>query len=220
MFKSLIDIFKKEDLLQQSYDSCIKMLRTDFEMFEAVSKSLRNSDTGELSIDIYAKDAEINAFEREVRRKVLAHLMTSPARDIVFGLILVSIVIDIERIGDFMKNIIELAEYHPRKLSGGPFEEFLVEIEIRVNKRFNLLIKSFEESDTEMARAIMLEHRDCTKSCDKILHRILKGELNELPSSDAVSIALYIRYMKRISSHITNVASGIVNPFDRIGFKE
>ncbi len=220
MFKSLIDIFKKEDLLQQSYDACIKMLHTDFEMFEAVSKSLRTSDTGEMSIDIYAKDAEINAFEREVRRKVLAHLMTSPARDIVFGLILVSIVIDIERIGDFMKNIVELARHHPKELHGGPFEDFLVEIESKVTNRLNLLIESFEKSDTEMARAIMLEHRECTKNCDGILHRILEGALNEMPSSDAVAIALYIRYMKRISAHITNVASGIVNPFDRIGFKE
>lgn len=220
MIKSLIEIFKKEDLLQQSYDSCIKMLHTDFEMFQAVSNSLRNSDTGEISIDVYAKDAEINAFEREVRRKVLAHLTTSPARDIVFGLILVSIVIDIERIGDFMKNIVELAKYHPKKLSGGPFEEFLCEIEEKVANRFTLLIDAFEKSETEIARSIMLDHRDYTKNCDKMLHRILDGELNELPSSDAASIALYIRYMKRISSHITNVASGIVNPFDRIGFKE
>lgn len=220
MFKSLLEIFKKEDLLQQSYDACIKMLHTDFEMFQAASNSLRKSDTGEMSIDVYAKDAEINAFEREVRRKVVAHLSTSPARDIVFGLILVSIVIDIERIGDFMKNIIELAKHHPKKLHGGPFEEFLIEIEGKVAKRFKSLIESFEKSNTEMARSIMMEHREYSKNCDKILHRILEGALNELSSGDAVAIALYIRYMKRISSHITNVASGIVNPFDRIGFKE
>jgi len=220
MFKALIEIFRKEDLLQLSYEACIKMLKADQEMFEAAWKSLRKSDTGEMTIDIYNKDAEINEFERDIRRKVLAHLTTSPTRDIVFGLILVSIVIDIERIGDYTKNIVELAQNHPRKLSGDKFEQDLVTLETKTSQRFKLVIDAFEKSEVGTARTVMHDHRDITKLCDATLHRILAGELDDIPSNDAVAMSLYMRYLKRINSHITNIASGIVNPFDRIGFKE
>ena len=35
----------------------------------------------------------------------------------------------------------------------------------------------------------------------------------------SVAAALYIRYLKRISAHLMNIASSVVNPFERIGFK-
>jgi len=220
MFKALIEIFRKEDLLQISYDSCIKMLKSDQEMFEAAWKSLRKSDTGEMAIDIYKKDAEINEFERDIRRKVLAHLTTSPTKDIVFGLILISIVIDIERIGDYTKNIVELAQNHPKKLHGNKFEQDLLNLESKTSARFTNVIEAFEKSEVEIARNVMHNHREISKLCDAILHRILEGELDDIPSNHAVAMGLYLRYLKRINSHITNIASGIVNPFDRIGFKE
>ena len=58
----------------------------------------------------------INAYEREVRRKVFTHLAVTGERDLHAGLVLVSVVIDIERIGDYTKNIVELALHHPDKL--------------------------------------------------------------------------------------------------------
>ena len=60
MFKTLKEIFRKEDLLQQAYDASIEMLKIDKEMFNATYHSLRNSDKGEMTIDVYAKDAQIN----------------------------------------------------------------------------------------------------------------------------------------------------------------
>ncbi len=220
MFKTLLEIFRKEDLLQKAFDNSIKMLKSDEEMFTAAWKSLRESDSGTISIDVYAKDAEINAFERDIRRKVLAHLTTSTSRDIVFGLILTSIVIDIERIGDYIKNIVELARYHPKKLNGASYENDLLRLENKIAQRFKQIIEAFENTNVDLARTVMLDHRENTKLCDRILHRVLEGELNDIPSNDAVAFALYLRYLKRISSHITNIASSIVNPFDRIGFKE
>ena len=35
-----------------------------------------------------------------------------------------------------------------------------------------------------------------------------------------MATALYIRFLKRISAHLMNIASSVVNPFDRIGFRE
>ena len=37
--------------------------------------------------------------------------------------------------------------------------------------------------------------------------------------NEAVTTALYVRFLKRISAHLMNIASSVVNPFDRIGFR-
>ena len=47
----------------------------------------------------------------------------------------------------------------------------------------------------------------------------VKNEDKDLESGSAVALALYIRQLKRINSHLMNVASSVVNPFHRIGFK-
>ncbi len=220
MLKALIEMFRKENLLQQAYDASIEMLKSDKNMFDVAYKSLRKSDNAEMAEDIYAMDAKINEYQRDIRAKVLTHLAVSSPTDPVFGLVLVSVVIDIERIGDYTKNIVELAREHPKKLSAGPFEGMISEIEENLSKRLDKLIIAFEKTDANIARSVMQVHSATTQKCDGILETLLKEEHPEFPTADAVTIALYTRYLKRISSHITNIASGIVNPFDRIGFKE
>ncbi|NQS98333.1 MAG: hypothetical protein HQ591_07760 [candidate division Zixibacteria bacterium] len=220
MFRTLIEVFRREDLLQQAYSTSIEMLKVDNEMFDAAYKSLRQSDSAEIGTDVHTKDVQINEFERDIRRKVLAHLSTTQSRDIVFGLILISIVIDIERIGDYTKNIVELAQNHPHRLEVGEFEADLSEIETSVGQRFTTIINAFENSDVEAARGLMDQHRQITQVCDSIVKSLIQEEHPELSRIDTVAIALYSRYLKRVSSHITNIASGIVNPFDGIGFKE
>jgi hypothetical protein len=34
-----------------------------------------------------------------------------------------------------------------------------------------------------------------------------------------VSLAMYFRWLKRINSHLRNITTSVVNPFDRIGFE-
>jgi hypothetical protein len=53
--------------------------------------SLWQSDTAEIKVDIFAKDKEVNARERDVRKKVLTHLAHSGGADLTSGLILVSV---------------------------------------------------------------------------------------------------------------------------------
>ena len=132
MLKKFLELFHKESQLSQAFERSREMLRVDKEMFEEASRSLRERDDARLEIDIYAKDQLINAYEREVRRKVFTHLVVSGDSDLHAGLVLASVVIDIERIGDYTKNIVELALHHPQRLSCGPFEDDVKKIETTV----------------------------------------------------------------------------------------
>ena len=129
MFKELFNLIQSDSLYEQALNRCYQMLDIDSQMFNESINSLRNSDTAEIPIDIFKMDQEINAFEREVRRKIMTHLSISGTKDLGSGLILVSVVVDIERIGDYTKNIYDLACEHPKRLQGGSYEEKLVNIE-------------------------------------------------------------------------------------------
>ena len=56
--------------------------------------------------------------------------------------------------------------------------------------------------------------------CDQIDDELVKGTVGEISSGDSAALALYARYLKRISAHLNNMISSVVNPFDRIGFRE
>ncbi len=220
MFKQFFELFRKDNMLQQAYDQSLEMLEADREMFLAASSSLREHDDARIELDIYAKDQLINAYEREVRRKVLTHLALTTSKNIAAGLALVSIVIDIERIGDLTKNIVDLALNHPGKLHCGPLEDNIRKIETTVKTMFTLLIEALPEGDEDKAKEVMSEHWWIARRCDEILNRLIKRSEPDLVCAEAVSTALYVRFLKRISAHLMNIASSIVNPFDRIGFRD
>ncbi len=219
MFKELFGLFRRGTQLQQAFERSREMLREDHEMFEAAIRSLRERDDARMETDIYAKDQLINAYEREVRRKVLTHLAIATDQDLNAGLVLVSVVIDIERIGDYTKNIVDLALHHPDKLVCGPYENDVKRIETTVSTMFRLLLEALPGNDESKAREVMSEHWWISERSNKIVHALIEKDVG-LPARDAVATVLYGRYLKRISAHLMNIASSVVNPFDQIGFRE
>ena len=219
MLKEIFDLFRRESQLSQAFERSREMLREDREMFEAAIRSLREREDARLEIDIYAKDQLINAYEREVRRKVFTHLALAGEKDLNAGLVLVSVVIDIERIGDYTKNIVELALHHPQRLECGPFDTDARKIETAVKTMFELLLESLPGNDEAKAREVMSDHWWIARKADDILVSLIEKEDTGLTCRDAVATAMYLRYLKRISAHLMNIASSVVNPFDRIGFR-
>ncbi|OQX95606.1 hypothetical protein B6I21_04550 [candidate division KSB1 bacterium 4572_119] len=220
MLKELQKIFGRKGLMEQALDDSVEMLKEDWEMFRESVKSLRESETAELKIDIEDKDSKINKFERDVRKKVLTHLAVNDVGDLNVGLVLISIVIDIERIGDYTKNIVELAQNHPGKLYVKEWEDTIKEIEGTVSKNFGVLIQAFEESDSDLAKKLIDDLWKVKNECDNCMWVLLKDGGTKVTVPDAVAFALYMRYLKRISSHLMNAASSIIVPFHRIGYRE
>jgi len=221
MWKNLLNLFKKDDLLTQALGESHSMLDLDLKIFEASINSLRRSDSSEVEMDIYLIDKKINYYERDVRRKVLTHLSVSGSADLASGLVLVSVVIDIERIGDYAKNIHDLARAHPARLHGKSLEAEIASIEERVHQLFRDTVTAFRTSDVEKSRAIMTGYKEgLSSACDGMVNRIVSGKVTDLSGAEAAAIALYIRYLKRIGAHSRNIITSVVNPFHRIGYRE
>lgn len=221
MWKEIAAIWKSNSLLDQAWSESFEMLEIDRRMYLEAVRVLRDSDDTELNEDIRALDKKVNKYERDVRRKVMTHCSVEGASELPSGMSLVSIVIDIERVGDYCKNIVDLAYKHPRRLVAHDFEQDLVTVEKQVRTQFDETIEVLRTHDGDKARELMQSYTNETgQLCDRMVDDIVSGKVGDQSPADAAALALYIRYLKRIGSHLKNMVTSVVNPFHRIGFKE
>jgi phosphate transport system protein len=205
--------------LDRAYKRSFEMLDLTHKMYLEAKDVLRNTETNQMSFDINDQDLAVNKYQREVRKDVFNHLTMSGTETLSSDLVLVNIVIDVERIGDITKNIVEVAQGHPGKLGSKLFGEKIIEMENAVSENFEKTIISFKEADEVLAAKIIEDYKWISKESDDILLALMNNEDTEIKSGSAVALALYIRQLKRINSHLRNVASSVVNPFHRIGYK-
>lgn len=225
MWKELISIWKSDSLLNQAWDRSYESISISQEIFLEAVRILRESDDAEFNKEIRKKDKLINKYEREVRRMVMTHSTTHSslhgASSLPSAMVLISIIIDVERLGDYAKNIMDLAADHPKRLHVPEYETNLTEIETDIKRAFEDVIDVLKEHDTGKARELMVTHKtEIRRTCDQILSDLVQGKVKEISQSDATTLALYARYLKRISAHLNNMVTSVINPFDRIGFKE
>lgn len=221
MWRNLLNVFREDNLYTRAMADSHEMLAIDLQMIEASVESLRRRDDGLISLDILQLDKRINHFEREVRQKVLTHLAVSGPTNLSSGLVLVSIIIDIERIGDYAKNIYDLSRHHPPRLQGGSLEEPLAQVENRTIALLRETAQAFRENNQEQARHVMVTYKESLSGeCEAIVEKIITGQANDLDVSGAAAVALYARHLKRIGAHSRNIVTSVVNPFHRIGYRE
>ncbi|MBD3297048.1 MAG: hypothetical protein GF341_00170 [candidate division Zixibacteria bacterium] len=218
MFKRIREFLRGESLLDESYNETLDVLGTLQGMVTESIGSLRQTDTTMPDDRVFELDRQINKYQRRTRRRILTHVSVSPSTDINASLVLASIIIDVERIGDYAKNIVELARAHKQRLTAELHEEALSDLEQRVLAGLVDVRRALEDSDIEMARTYVKTHRKYTRLADAVVNGLISGE-NDLPKGTSVTLALYTRYLKRIESHLVNIVSSVVNPFHRIGFR-
>lgn len=219
MFKKWLAIFKKDSLIDRAYQRSFTMMDITQSMYLEAKESLRKREDSEIDLKVKDIDKEVNSYEREVRRMVMKHLSVTGTANLPQGFILVSIIIDIERIGDYTKNMVELALDHPGKLLGGEFEDKVIRIEEALEDNFNLTNKCFKEGDERIAHELLAKYAWVNDACDELVKVLVSKRDRDIKPGDSAALALYTRWLKRINSHLRNITTSVVNPFDRIGFE-
>jgi phosphate uptake regulator len=209
MLKELLAIFSKDSQLDTAFNRSYEMLDIIKEMFLKAKMTLRETDTDQLHTSVYELDKKVNKYEREVRKGVLLHLSVAGVENLASGLKLIGIIIDMERIGDYAKNIVELAESHQARLVAGKGEEDLKRIESAVAEAFDRTRYVLENSDANAAEELIKEYLWINPLCDKY---------ESLSRRSAVTLALYFRFLKRIHSHLRNIVTTVYRPFHKVGF--
>ncbi len=210
MLEKLFGLGRPSALIDSAFSDVIRMLQQAGRMLDHSLAILL--DNREPEVDLERMDDVIDEAERMVRRSILEHLNVSPRQDLVASLILSSIVQEAERIGDLARGLPEIAALAkgPR---GGPFADELRALAVRVRPLFEQSERAFREDDSEMARGLMVTHRELKAELNRYVREIADSDLT---ADKALVYGTSARMLRRISSHLSNIVSTVIQPFDRI----
>jgi Na+/phosphate symporter len=209
-FKQLFSPGSTSTLVDAAFADVSQMLQHSAEMLDHALAYLLENQT--LSVDLEDMDDLIDEAERRVRRTILQHLAVNPKQDLVASLVLVSMVQDAERIGDFARGLVELVKM-ARSPRQGAFADDLRHIADRLRPLFGVCERAFRLADIDEARRVIIAHRG--------LRRELKAYRNRVAASDlsadmAVVYSGAAQILRRVGAHLGNIASTVVQPYDRI----
>jgi phosphate transport system protein len=222
IFKDIVSIWKSEDLLSQAWDESREMLEFSEDMFSSAIKYLRRGVKIKKLKKLKKEDKKINEFQQNVRKKVVTHFSVSKNIDnLPNGLVLLNMVIDVERLGDYTKNILDMAIYYPEALVS---EELLPELNTLENEamsRFQKTCESVGRQDIVLAEHLLKTHKESLAIVsDDIVHNCISGKIDFENNKQASVVPLYARYLKRIGSHLKNISTTMINPYEYIGYKK
>lgn len=216
MFRELLAAWRRADPLKEMYQSLISMIEECDWMFKAVWQTVLDGNVSpEVKEEVYRRDVNVNRTERSIRRKLVEHLAVQPGQDVPACLILMSVVKDAERLGDYCKNMLEVAGFSAGPLAESPYYERLRETADEVFHMFAHTRKALAESDEALGHEVIVEERALAAGCDALIGRIAS---DDIPSRKGVPWALLARYLKRVSAHLGNVASSLVMPLHKLDY--
>jgi len=203
-------------LIKKAIELFIDMISGDEHLYNEAWRVISTEENIErIPQSFYDKDIEVNNQEKEIRRLLFEHLTIRPSHDISGCLVLMSLVKDAERIGDYSKNIFEAGVLYRGTIKDIKFFTRLLPTQKNIADSFPVLREAFKNSDVKLANDILKNYTPIKRECDRILNELFEAEVS---TNEAVVTAMLSRYFKRINSHISNIASGLVYPLNEIDF--
>lgn len=216
MLKELLSLFRSNDALAAMGEDFTRMLAVAHDVTVRSGKMFFGEDEGDQRAEISKRDIEINQLERGIRKQVISHLtLSSTASDVPYCLLLMSIVKDVERVGDYAKNLTEVRHEGGGAVPDDALGRELREIRTLVEATFDEVSRVFSSSDSAAAAALITRGRSVNRRCDQLISGIATSEYN---AATATSMVLGARYYKRIGSHLLNVLSGVVMPLHKLDY--
>ncbi|NOZ03144.1 MAG: PhoU domain-containing protein [FCB group bacterium] len=165
VFKDLLNLWRADDLLSQAWKDSYEMMNLSREIFVQAIKMLREQSNIATVKALKKRDKEINEYQQTVRRKVMTHYAVNRGEtDLESGMVLVNIVVDIERVGDYTKNILDLALNYPEAIISEKLSEDLHLIESEMASRFDKTLEAIHTQDPEVAQALISSYREQVNS--------------------------------------------------------
>jgi len=217
MFRELLSIFRSKDLLGQMMGNFARMINLTHEMTLTSGRQFFEEGTSkEERSRIYQQDIEVNKLERVIRKQIITHLsIARNSPDMPYCLLLMSLVKDVERIGDYAKNIIELTDYRPEQWPSDEITGELDSIRQSVTDAFTAATEVFTSLEHDRALVLIRDGRQLAQRSDALIERIAQGDYDP---GTTTALVLGTRYYKRIGGHLQNVISSVVMPLHKVDY--
>jgi len=217
MLKRILAIFSgaaPPDEIQETFNELLSIVEAM--VLEAGEIYWKGGATEERREALYRRDIDVNRKVRKVRRLVATHLSVSGSTgDVPYGLLMMSLVKDVERIGDYCKNLVDVSQLVPESMPEIPVVGELAEVRESVEILARDARQAFLESDEMRAAVLIQEGRQVSRRCDEIVERTAHSDLG---AARAVKISTGARFYKRIEGHFLNLISSVVMPLDKLDF--
>lgn len=217
MLRRLISVFRSSDPLREMGENFAEMLGIAQELSLRAGKILfEGKESPDERTWIYDQDVRVNQLERQIRKQVIAHLsLSGQTLDLPYCLLLISLVKDVERIGDYAKNLTEIADFYTGPLPDDELVAELNQIRNGVDSTFAGLAQLLDRSDQEAALVLIQQGKDLVRRCDSLLTRTAQSSYN---ASATVAVVLGTRYYKRIAGHVLNILSSVAMPLHKVDY--
>ena len=219
MLREILSALRGTDVLAEMIDQVARMLQAGRWMFGQASEVLmRTVEWKDVADDLYARDRQINRIEQDVRERIITHLSVGNQADLSACLILMSVVKDAERIGDYCKNIFEVGKFYGHDYTCPHYAKPLEGIRFGIDPLFDRAERAFTDADRAVARDVLGAAGGLMRTCDVIIQQLLSSN-EEMSADEAVAYVLLARFYKRVSAHLGNIASSVVSPVPLIDYR-
>ena len=164
--------------------------------------------------EVRRTDRQINVTEIEIRRELLVHISVHGTADAGEMLVFMNMIKDLERIGDYNKNIFDLA-LEGVSFSGAEDLEQILGFRDELSSRIALMGEILDTRDEDRARAYIERSDQLRREFDGLVNELVHATA---PALVAVPRALLYRFLKRVAAHCANVATAVVMPVDRLDY--
>jgi phosphate uptake regulator len=246
MLKEIFKALRRTDRLAEMISQLGQMLDICREMLELASTVLmREVDWPEVADGLYSRDRQVNEIEQTIREQIVTHLSVSPSGSLSGGwgalgnkadlsgcLILMSVVKDAERIGDYCKNIFEVGKFFRGAYAHPEYAETLERIRQDLvgspaAKKgdaaapvplFESAKNAFMDADRQLARLTLDIAGELRGRCDVVIRQLLTVH-EQLAPDEAVAYVLLARFYKRVAAHLANIATSVVSPVPMLDYR-
>ena len=164
---------------------------------------------------LYEQDIQVNQLQRRIRKRLVTRLAVGGAGEAPYGLLIMSLAKDVERLGDYAKNLAEVAVMEHEPFPDDPLRAELSSIRETVDKLVRDAHDAYMAGDVELSNELIEAGRAACRSCDRLIDAIAASGH---PASVAVSMALGARFYKRIAAHLLNLLSAVVMPLEELDY--
>ena len=217
MLRELVKIFGSGQPLSGMGDNFTQMLELSLELTKRGGEIyFGKAVTPEERTRLHKQDVKVNKLERKIRKQVILHLsVQSNSQDLPYCLLLMSLVKDVERIGDYAEDLADLAHLCDDPLPEDDTVAELREVRSQVETDFEEACDVFASSDRERALDLIRGGRDLVERCDDLIETIAYSDHK---AGAATVLSLGARFYQRITGHVLNVLSSVVMPLHKLDY--
>lgn len=217
MFKELVTLFRSKEPMGEMGAEFQQMLRLSLSLLRRSGDIFFRGIASETEREeILRGDVKINKLQRRIRKEVITHLSAEGnSQDLPYCLVLMSLVKDAERIGDYAKDLVGLTDLIKLDLPDDEIAAELREIRKQVEDELEVACEVIENADRERAIELIRTGREQVDRCEALIANVAGSSYR---AGTAATLGLATRFYMRVSGHVLNLLSSTVMPLHKIDY--